>query len=84
MVNKWIKKGKFLYEHKITKSWIGIKKQDIDYYKKGWVAKVKRPNGDIESGMSAKTQKEILKKVKEYMREHPSKAYQYNYENKML
>lgn len=78
MVNGWKKKGKYLYEHSITKWWIGIKKKQIDYYKEGWVLTVKRPNGDIEYGVTARTQTDIFKKATSYMRKHPSKAYQSN------
>ena len=47
MVNGWKKKGKFLYEHDITNSWLGIKKRrytssenaqidDFDRYDNKW------------------------------------------------
>ena len=47
MVNGWKKKGKFLYEHDITNSWLGIKKRrytssenaqidDFDRYNNKW------------------------------------------------
>jgi len=80
MVNGWNKKGKFIFEHKITKWWIGIKKKPIDYYKEGWVLTVRRPNGDIEYGATAKTRIEIYRIANSYMQKHPSKAYQHNFE----
>lgn len=48
MANGWEKKGKYLYEHSITKSWLGIKKRkyikspitqidDFDRFNNKWI-----------------------------------------------
>ena len=95
MVNGWKKKGKYLYENSITKWWIGIKKRkitqldDFDRLNGKWIKnsnlwnlKVKRPNGDIEYGVTANTQADIFKKAISYMRKYPSKTYQFNVKSK--
>ena len=89
------KKENIFYEHSITKWWIGIKKRkitqldDFDRLNGKWIKnsnlwnlKVKRPNGDIEYGVTANTQADIFKKAISYMRKYPSKTYQFNVKSK--
>ena len=96
-MNGWSKKGKFIYEHKITAWWIGIRKRQVtqlDDFKRLngkwikdsnlWNFQVKDSNGDIEFSKSANTQKEIFKLASDYMRFYPSKIYQHNFENKKI